>query len=280
MKLLAVGLALIALAGGVNYFNNDDQIHAALSGLAREADAVQVANAVEEVDTKVDEVKADFVDRLPPPIRDNLAWVMLVGGLASFGAGLRMKLKAAGDQKGHVVRDVGRMIAAPGFAGIVAFAALSWHRAIVVRSALGSFGRKLFHGELSRADVWDLTTRYTPWAWTEVSGVLLLGLGAILLGIGAWIGRRKVSERFLMPLDAVRRFLVFGGLLCVGYFLVCALVAIASYGGALRVVVWPWKIDPGAFLVTLALMAFGLALSRTGTVEQRRQDALKPAAAG
>lgn len=271
-KLISIGLLLIALAGGVDYFAKDDQIHKALSGLARDADAVQVANAVDEVDSQVDQAKQDFVDRLPAPVRNNLPWIMLVLGGASLAFGLRMRINAAGENKGTVVRDVGRMIAAPGLMGIVAFVGISWHGALVVRSALGSFGRKLYHGEMTRGELWDFTTNYVPWAWNDVGAVLLIGVAAIALGFGTWIGRRKAPEKFHLPLDVFRRTALFAGTLCVAYFVACAAVAIASYGGALRVVAWPWKLEPGGFLVTLTLMAFGLALSRTGTVWQRQHD--------
>jgi hypothetical protein len=88
--------------------------------------------------------------------------------------------------------------------------------------------------------------------------------------------RKWAPPRFHPPegllLHCARRTLLLWGALALAYYAAATAVAIGSYGGALRVVAWPWKVDPGAFLAGFTLLALGLGLLWTGTVEHRREE--------
>ncbi len=70
-----------------------------------------------------------------------------------------------------------------------------------------------------------------------------------------------------------RRTAAWAAALSLGYFAAAVFVATVSYGGALPVITWPWKVDPGAFLAALVFMSFGMGLDRTGTRMIRVEDA-------
>lgn len=278
-KLVAVGLCLVCLAGGIDYFSSSEAIHHAVEGVAREAGQPSVATALEDVDEQVDDLKARAVSSLPEHVRDHLAAAALVLGVVAIGAGLRTKLRAAGEERGRVLRDVGRLIAGPGVVGIVAFVAISWHGAPVLRNATASFGRRVRDG-ISAGEILELAGRYALWAWTEVGGVLLLGIAFALAAVGGHYARERAGERWTLPLDVARRTAAWASALALGFYVCATLIAIVSYGGALRVVAWPWKTKPLAFLVALAFMAFGIGLAHAGTAEMRRRGQGASADAG
>jgi hypothetical protein len=278
-KLVAAGLAVTCLAGGINYFDHDDEIHRAVAGFARDAGQQEVAAAVEVVDVKVDDWKRQALARLPLTVRENFAAAALAGGVLALGLGLRLKIKAHSPTRGKVLQDVGRAISGPGFVGVAVFVALSWRGASVVRHAIGSFLRRLFSGDMSAGDLGELTTHYAPWAYDAVGGVLWLGLALLALaGLGR-LAEHRASPRARIAIEVARHTATWAGVLAITYYAAATAVAIASYAGALNVIAWPWKVDKGAFLVAVAFMGFGIGLARTGTAELAREKAaLGPAA--
>src|SRR5204862_4238323 len=92
-KLIALGLALIFFAAGVDYFSHEDDIHKAIAGFAHDAGQHEFAEAVETFDKTMDDVKAGTVERLPLSVRDHLAGAAIALGVLAMGAGVWMKLK-------------------------------------------------------------------------------------------------------------------------------------------------------------------------------------------
>lgn len=276
-KLLVVGLTLTALAAGFDYFGHDDAIHKMVSGYAREAHYMSFAESVDAWDVTCNKIRAATLERLPAPLRDHLAGAALALGALAFGAGLRIKIKEHHPVHGHVLRDVGRAIAGPGLVGVIVFALLSFHGALIVRRSFANVYRQLDSGQMSASDFRDLFPHYAPWAYKDASTVLWLGAVLATLAIVARVVEPRI-ERGRVPLEVVRRTSAWAAALSLGYFGIAVLVAAVSYGGALPVVTWPWKVDPGAFLAALVFMSFGMGLDRTGTRMIRREDAAAAAA--
>jgi hypothetical protein len=268
-KLLAIGLMLVCLACGIDYFNNDDRVHGAVKSVAIDAGADQVAEAVDSVDKSVDDMKENALEKLPAPIRDNLPIGAFLVGAVSLGAGFRLKVVAAGKEQGRVLRDVGWAVAAPGIVGVLVFAVTTWRKASVLRNTTRTF----FAGDKSWSTLADLGAHYAPWAWEHAGGVLVIGLVCVAAALGFWLGRAKLEPRLGIATAILRRTATGAAALALGFYLLATLVAIVSYGGALPIIVWPWKVDTLAFLIGLFFMAGGLALARTGTLELRAQEA-------
>jgi hypothetical protein len=271
-KLIVVGFTLTALAAGFDYFQHDDAIHRVVSGFAREAGYDKVAEVVDWWDLKCDDIRAATLERLPAPLVDHLAGAALAIGLISLGVGVRMKIKEHHPVHGNVLRDVGRAIAGPGFVGVIVFALLSFHGALIVRRSFANTWHKVGTPELSWGDAFELVPHYAPWAYADAAGVLWLGVVLGVIAIGAKLSERRV-EKLRVPLEVARRTCAWGATLSLLYFAAAVFVAAVSYGGALPVVTWPWKVDPGAFLAALIFMSFGMGLDRTGTAMIRREDA-------
>lgn len=273
-KFLAGGMALVALAGGLDYFKHADDIYKAVGGIAVDAGQGDVVNAVEGVSSEFEHLKLAVLEHLPPAIHDHLAGAALALGVVLIVTGARIKLKFA---RGQLVRDLGRIIAGPGFVGIVAFTIISWRGAMVLRTTTRAFTAKLWGGTLGWPDLKGYIANYAPWAWGEVGAVLVLGVVLVLLSIGLTVGwRRFLGERYELLGGILRRSSLFGGLLAVAFYVAASAIAVMSYGGALRVLCWPWKTNRGAFLVTLAFMALGLGMARTGSVMMKREGEPSP----
>ncbi len=269
--LVAAGLAATFLAAGVDYFKKEDQIHGALAAIARDAGRLEVAQAIDAIDQTFDGWKNASLSQLPPAIGDHLALVTLLLGLGAISAGLVVKLKVAGEHRGQVARDFGRAIAGPGFLGIALFVFVTWRTSSLMKNVLAGFCQKLFAGELSGTDAWELVSKYAPWAWEDAGGVLLIGLALGTGSLFARWGEGRAPESLRLAVEVVRRALGWGALYALAFYALATFVAIATYGAGLRVLCWPWKIDPGAFLVGLALMGIGSGLARAGTRLLREQ---------
>src|SRR5437016_12636775 len=72
-KLVAVGLAFIFFAAGIDYFSHDDDVHHAVAIAARDAGQSEVAEAVEVVDSRLSDWKMRALDTIPQRFRDRLA---------------------------------------------------------------------------------------------------------------------------------------------------------------------------------------------------------------
>lgn len=271
-KLMVIGLTLIALAAGFDYFSHDDEIHKVVSGFAREAEYDTVADWIDWWDLKVDDIKAATLAHLPQTLRDHLAGAALATGAILLFMGVRMKIREHHPVHGNVLRDVGRAIAGPGFVGVFAFTALSYHGALIVRRSFANLYHRIGSGETTWSEAFSLVPHYAGWAYEDVGAILWLG---IVLGVGA-VGAKIAeprTERFRIPLEVARRTASWTSALSLVYYASAVFVASVSYGGALPVVTWPWKVDPAAFLAALVFMSFGMGLDRTGTRMIKREDA-------
>ncbi len=273
-KLIVVGLTLTALAGGFDYFSHDDAIHKVVSGFAREAHYEGVAETVDSWNVTVTKIRVATLEKLPEPVRDHLAGAALGAGALMLVLGLRIKVKEHHPVHGHVLRDVGRAIAGPGFVGVIVFVLLSYHGALIVRRSFANVYRQLSGGQMSWSDFWSLFPHYAPWAYKDAGTVLWLGAALAVVAIVARVIEPRV-ERGRTPLEVARRTAAWASALSLVYFGSAVLVAAVSYGGALPVITWPWKVDPGAFLAALVFMSFGMGLDRTGTRLIKREEAEK-----
>ena len=280
-KLIAVGLTLVCLAGGVDYFEHADQIKLVLTGVARDAGRLDLATAVENVDKNVSDMKRAAFLSLPGVVQRWLAEATFAVGLLVLAGGVLVKLQAgAGDRRPQVIRDVGRVIASPGFVGLFFFAIITWRGAVKVRVSTASFLGKITGGTLTFGELWDLTKSYAPWAWAEVRIVLLMGALLLALSITLHVTRWRLKtpdQRVRLPLGVIDRSAFWGAILCFAYYVLATGITVMTYGSGLYVVTWPWKINPSTFLVALLFMAFGLGLARTGTAEMKRHKALAAA---
>ncbi len=269
-KLIAAGLALVAVAGGLDYFQHQKAIYQVLGDVANDAGQGDVVTTLQGVNQQVDALKLQALAHLPKGVRDHLAGAALALGAVLLTVGTRIKLRFA---RGQLVRDIGRVIAGPGFLGVVAFALISWRGVAVLRATTLTFTTRLREGQLSWSDLKAFTVQYGPWAWEPVGAVLLLGV--LLLAASAavrfaWV--RRIKRAPLLG-EVLQRSTFWGGVLAVSFYLAATVISIVSYGGALRLLAWPWKTNRGAFLVTLAFMALGLGLARTGTNMMKREAA-------
>jgi hypothetical protein len=272
-KLIAFGLAMVFLAGGLDYMERADRMREALTGIARDAGQTGLANAVEDVEHGVDRLKQSAFRSLPYWLQGALPYLGLVIGLGAVGGGLAVKLRVPGTSKGRILRDVGRVLTAPGLVGIFAISLLTWRAAPVLHVNASEFLRKLDSGELSSAAVWELTKSYGPRAWPELGGFLVVGLALIALSLAALAlrGRWEGRKGFLFGL--ARRSAIWLGSLCIAYYVVATAASVVSYGGALRVVALPWQLDPQANIVTMLFLSGGLGLARSGTALMKREAA-------
>ncbi|MEZ0227211.1 MAG: hypothetical protein ACAI25_01180 [Planctomycetota bacterium] len=273
-KLIVVGLTLTALAGGFDYFSHDDAIHKVVSGFAREAHYDKVAEAVDSWDVTITRFRAATLERLPEGLRDHLAGAALAIGVLMLGSGLRIKIREHHPVHGHVLRDVGRAIAGPGFVGVIVFVLLSFHGALIIRRSFSNVYRQLQSGQMAWGDLGKLAERYTPWAYDAVGTVLWIGVVLAVVAIAARISESRI-ERGRLPLEVARRTCAWAAALALGYFACAVAIATVSFGGALNVIAWPWKVDPGAFLTAMVFMSFGMGLDRTGTRMIKREQAEK-----
>ncbi|RMG13368.1 MAG: hypothetical protein D6731_12250 [Planctomycetota bacterium] len=265
-QLIVGGLTAVCLAGGIDYFQNAEAIKQAVAGVARETGHLEFAATVDEVDRTVEGAKHEAASLLPAALRENLSLLALAGGVALLVCGTRVRVAAA-DEPGRALRDVGRVVAAPGFVGLLAFTALALESARL-RTALGSFGRKLWAGEFRGQDLWAFALKYAPWTYEHLAGVLYLGLGLLAASGATCLARfpRRGDDAAPGPwLGFVRRLAAWAGLLCLGYYALATVATIASYASALSpYLTWPWKLTPGSFLTAIGFMSCGLALAQTG----------------
>lgn len=301
-KFVALGLTLLCFAGGLDYFSQGDAVHAALAGLARDSGQGALVDDLERVSGRLATWKDALVAAFPDTVRE---WVVLVALLAGVGVlawGLRIKLGTGTPaERGRAMWDVGRIVLGPGLVGAAAYLVVSLRGFPVLRRTTSSFVDKVDAGALSWDDVAALTAKYHGWTWHEVGPVLVLGLAGVaaasLLGLlerwrrssGASAspsasGPRR-AERARGALAVVRRGCWAGGALALGYYAAVTAVAVASYGAALPVVTWPWKVRPATFVLTLGLMSVGAAVAWTGRLLLREAaaadgGATPPAAVG
>jgi hypothetical protein len=127
---------------------------------------------------------------------------------------------------------------------------------------------------MSWSDAGSLFPHYAPWVHDAAGGVLWLGGALAAVAVAARLLETRL-ERGRVPLEVLRRTAAWAAALALGYYGLALLVAAVSYGGALPVLTWPWKLDPGAFLAALGFMSFGMGLDRTGTRMIRRENAAK-----
>ncbi len=271
-RLVVAGLAMACLAGGIDYFRNADDIRRAATGMARDAGATSVADAADALDRTVEETKQGALKRLPEEVRARLALIALVMGMSTLGAGAWIRIKAD-DDRYRALRDIGRVIAAPGFLGIVAFVLLTG-RSYRLRVSLKSFWNRISGGSMGASDLWELVKHYAPWAWAELWGVCVVGLTLVVLAIALRFVPCAEDSPARPRLRFASRFGFWAGALALGYYLSATAAAVASYGGALSpFLTWPWKLTPIPFLTSITFMATGIAMSRTGTAGMKRAAA-------
>ena len=165
--------------------------------------------------------------------------------------------------------------------GAIAYLVVSVRGFPVLRRTTSSFVDKVRAGALSWGDVGALTLKYHGWTWHEVGPVLVLGLLTLVAAIGLSALERRRVERAREAVAMLRRACWAGAGLSLTYYAGVTAVAVASYGAALPVVTWPWKVRPATFLLTLALMAVGAGVAWTGRRLMREVTApTPPAAAG
>jgi uncharacterized membrane protein YidH (DUF202 family) len=273
-KLIVLGLTLTALAGGLDYFSHEDAIHKVIAGFAREAHYDKVAEAIESWRVTMSRFRLATLEKLPEVVRDHLAGAALGVGALMLAAGLRIKIKEHHPVHGHVLRDVGRAIAGPGFVGVIVFVLLSFHGALIIRRSFANVYRQLDAGLMTWSDLGKLCERYTPWAYDAVGTVLWIGVVLAVAAAVARIAETRI-ERGRLPLEVFRRTSSWAAALSLAYFACAVVVATVSYAGALNVIAWPWKVDPGAFLTALGFMSFGMGLDRTGTRMIKREAAAR-----
>lgn len=270
-KLIAFGLAMVFLAGGLDYMERADRMREALTGIARDAGQTGLADAVEGVDHGIDQLKAKALHSLPFWAQNSLQYMGLLVGLGLIGGGLTVKLGVPGASKGRTLRDVGRILTAPGISGIAAITLLTWRAAPVLHLNVKEYWRKL--GTPGGADTWELTRSYGPRAWQDLGWFCAVGLALAIVGMVMLPLRGRLEGRKLFLFGLVRRFVFWMGALCLGYFVVAMAASIVSYNGALRVVMLPWQLHPASNLITMALLATGLSMARAGTVWMREEQA-------
>ena len=270
-RLIAIGLALVFVAGGLDYMERADDMRKALTGIARDAGQTGLADAVEDVEEGMDRLKAKALHSLPVWLQESLPYLGLLTGLGLIGAGLTVKLRVPGAAKGRTLRDVGRILTAPGIAGVAAISLLTWRAAPVLRINVQEYWRKL--GTPAGADTWELTRSYGPSAWDALGWFCVIGVLLAALSLAALPLRGRWEGRKLFVFGLVRRFVFWMGLLALGYFAVAMAASIVSYNGALRVVMLPWRLDPLSNVVTMSLLALGVAMARSGTIWMREEEA-------
>jgi hypothetical protein len=268
-RCVAIGLALLCFAGGLDYFSHGEDVHRALKGIARAEGGGAVVDEVERVGGQVGAWKAAALAMVPDTVREYVVFAALLPGLAALAWGLRLKLGGDGDdERGRALWDIGRIILGPGVVGAVAHLVVTLQGFPMLRRTTSGFVDKLRQGSFSGGDVWALTVKYHGWTWNEIGAVLALGLALVAATLAlAPISRGRVS------LGVLRRTSFSGALYAIFYYGAVTTVAVASYGAALPVVTWPWKVRPGTFLLTLGLMALGTGIAWTGRALMQRARA-------
>lgn len=273
-KLIASGLALLCLAGGIDYFGPSPETQQALLDMTRDSGQGGLVETYQQVGGTMDELKKEAIDHVPVTVRDYLALVTLGVGLLLLAFGLRVKARAAGDERGRTIRDVGRVILGPGLGGAALFLVATWQRSPQLRASVGGFWSDLREGRMEQGELWTRTLKFAPWAWQGAGEALLLGL--LLLAI--WIGFIVFAPaRPGLFGQIVRRTAGSGAMFCVVCYLGITLVTVASSGTGLPHLVWHWKVNPTASAITLGFMALGAGLSRAGSAQLRAD---REAAAG
>lgn len=271
-KLVAIGLALVCFAGGLDYFSHGDDVSKAITGIARDSGQGQLVDDLEKVGGRWNAVKAAMIAALPDTAREYVVVISLLPGIAVFLWGLRMKLGAGTrEERGRTLWDLGRIVLGPGFVGALVFLVRAVREFPVLRRTTSGFVDKVRNGTFTWSDVGELTVKYHAWTWAQVGAVLVLGL--TLCALAFVLGRLK---RGGAAADVVRRSAWSGGLLSLGYYGSVTAVAVASYGAGLPVVTWPWKVRATTFLLTLGLMALGAGIAWTGRVLMRPEQAPAP----
>lgn len=265
-KLVAVGLALICFAGGLDYFSQGEEMNKTLAGIARDTGQGDLVADLEKVGGRWSAFKATVIAMLPDTLREYVVLLSLLPGMGVFAWGLRLKVGSGSrEERGRTLWDLGRIVIGPGLIGALAFSVRAIKDFPVLRRTTSGFVDKIKNGTLTGADVGALTAKYHGWTWAEVGPVLVLGL--LLCATAFVLGRLR---RGGVAVDVVRRSAWSGAALSLGYYGSVTAVAVASYGAGLPVVTWPWKVRATTFLLTLGLMSVGGGIAWTGRALLRR----------
>ncbi len=279
-KLVALGLTLVCFAGGLDYFSQSEAVAKALAGLARDSGQGQLVDDLQKVGGVLEAWKHALVAALPDTAHEWVVLVALAGGVGVLGWGLRIKLgSGTPSERGRAMWDVGRIVLGPGLVGALAYLVVSVRGFPVLRRTTSSFVDKLKAGALSWSDVAALGAKYHGWTWHEVGPVLVVGLASLVGAVALLALERRRAERARVVVAVLRRTCTAAAALALTFYAGVTAVAVASYGAALPVVTWPWKVRPATFLLTLGLMALGAGVAWTGR-RLMRADATPPAAAG
>ena len=138
-------MALVCLAGGIDYFENSAAIQEAVGGLATSQGQGEVVETLDEVGGQVDTLKTDAMEAVPESVRDYLAPGTAVLGLAFLVWGVRVKTRVPGLERGRGLRDVGRVMLGPGALGVCLFLVITWQGAAGLRTATSSFVMRSSH---------------------------------------------------------------------------------------------------------------------------------------
>jgi hypothetical protein len=197
-KLVAVGLALVCFAGGLDYFSHGEEVRRALAGIARDSGQGAIVDDLAKVEGQMSTWKRAALAFLPTTAPQ---WVVLIStlpGVCLLAWGLRLKLGSGTQaERASALWDLGRIVLGPGVIGAVAYLLASMHGFPVLRRTTSSFVGKVRDGALTSSDVLSLGAKYHGWTWAEVGPVLVLGLLSIVLAIV--LGR--VSAVLNRPLD-------------------------------------------------------------------------------
>lgn len=277
-RLVAIGLALVCFAGGLDYFTHGEDVHKAVAGLARDSGQGELVDDLERAGARVGAWKAAALELVPDTLQEYVVLCTAAAGLVLLGWGLRAKLGAGSRaERGRAMWDLGRIILGPGVVGALAYLVVALRGFPVIRRTTGAFVDKVRAGAFGWGDVGALTVKYHAWVWHEVGPVLVLGLTGVVAAVVVRRGRGRPA------VDVLRRACLAGGLLALLYYACVTALAVASYGAALPATTWPWKVRPATFLLTLTVMSLGVGLAWTGLAAMRAGDedaGVTPAGAG
>lgn len=278
-KLVAVGLTLLCFAGGLDYFSQSEAVTQALAGLARDSGQSALVDEYQKVSGVLESWKHAIMEAVPDTGHEWVVLVALVVGVGVLTWGLRIKLGSGTlAERGQAMWDVGRIVLGPGVVGSIAYLVVSVRGFPVLRRTTSGFVDKVRSGTLTWSDVGALTAKYHGWTWHEVGTVLVLGVLGLIAAVGLFVLERRRAERARELVAVLRRACAAATTLALLYYAAVTAVAVASYGAALPVVTWPWKVRPAPFLLTLWLMSVGVALAWSGRRMMKRAAAEAAAA--
>ncbi|MCO5166424.1 MAG: hypothetical protein M9894_08670 [Planctomycetes bacterium] len=277
-RLVALGLALVCFAGGLDYFTHGEDVHKAVVGIARDSGQGQLVDDLERAGAQVGAWKAAALALVPDTLQEYVVLCTAALGFVLLGWGLRAKLGTGSQaERGRAMWDLGRIIIGPGIVGVLAYLVVTLRTFPVVRRTTAAFVDKVRAGALGWGDVGALTVKYHAWVWHEIGPVLVLGVLGVVGALVVRAGRGRPA------VDVLRRACLAAGALALLYYAGVTAVAVSSYGAALPATTWPWKVRPATFALTLSVMSLGVGLAWTGLGLMRRapQEAdVTPAAAG